>query len=344
MALLFVIMLAACENDEQLPFKTANSLPAVSTVMVSHGKIVNFQTRASNTMGQVALRFKDSESLRSYRQSLENKTEGEKIKSVEALGVNTLHEIALQADDELERIGNTAISEKQFRDLYEKYKAKYNGLLVSNPLDEYDLTLYVPDGDNIDSYIANTDGVYVVGSQVVKVDLGNDVSETIVNASKAFKSLNSKKFTNFSVFRPNKYTRVFLQASMSDIKLRVQMHCDKKMWYGWKNDPTHSYFLTPKLNNIIYLTQDSYGHETPINTLPMFIFDNKNTVKGSLDIILGKINGQRITGTLYAWTDLTAEHDSNGKMIMVVENRETHPKCLVEKAQIVNVDLAPVKL
>ena len=66
MALLFVIMLAACENDEQLPFKTANSLPAVSTVMVSH-----VQTRASNTMGQVALRFKDSESLRSYRQSLE---------------------------------------------------------------------------------------------------------------------------------------------------------------------------------------------------------------------------------------------------------------------------------
>ena len=191
MALLFVIMLAACENDEQLPFKTANSLPAVSTVMVSHGKIVNLQTRASNTMGQVALRFKDSESLRSYRQSLENKTEEEKIKSVEALGVSTLHEIALQADDELEKIGNTAMSEKQFRNLYEKYKAKCNGILVSNPLDEYDLSLYVPDGDNIDSYIANTNGVYVVGNRVVKVDLGNDVSETIVNASKAFKSLNN---------------------------------------------------------------------------------------------------------------------------------------------------------
>ena len=153
MVLLFVIMLAACESDEQLPFKTAKSLPAVSTVRVSHGEIVNPQTRVSNTMGQVALRFKDSESLRSFRQSLGNKTEGEKIKSVEALGVNTLHEIALQADDELERIGNTAISEKQFRDLYEKYKAKYNRLLVSNPLDENDLSLYVPDGDNIDSYI-----------------------------------------------------------------------------------------------------------------------------------------------------------------------------------------------
>jgi hypothetical protein len=344
MALLFVIMLAACENDEQLPYKPANSLPAVSTVMVSHGEIGNPQTRASNTMGQVALRFKDSESLRSYRQSLENKTEEEKIKSVEALGVSTLHEIALQADDELEKIGNTAISEKQFRNLYEKYKAKYNGILVSNPLDEYDLSLYVPDGDNIDSYIANTDGVYVVGNRVVKVDLGNDVSETIVNASKAFKSLNSKTFTNFSVFRPNKFTRVFLQASMSDIKVRVQMHCDKKMWYGWKNDPSHSYYLSPKLNNIIYLAQDSYGHETPINTLSMFVFDNKTTVKGSLDIILGKINGQRITGTLYAWTDLTAEHDSNGKMIMVAENGVMHPKCLVEKAQIVNVDLAPVKL
>ena len=107
------------------------------------------------------------------------------------MGVSTLHEIALQADDELEKIGNTAMSEKQFRNLYEKYKAKCNGILVSNPLDEYDLSLYVPDGDNIDSYIANTNGVYVVGNRVVKVDLGNDVSETIVNASKAFKSLNN---------------------------------------------------------------------------------------------------------------------------------------------------------
>lgn len=46
MVLLFVIMLAACESDEQLPFKTAKSLPAVSTVRVSHGEIVNPQTRA----------------------------------------------------------------------------------------------------------------------------------------------------------------------------------------------------------------------------------------------------------------------------------------------------------
>ena len=35
MALLFVIMLAACENDEQLPFKPANSLPAI---FYCHGK------------------------------------------------------------------------------------------------------------------------------------------------------------------------------------------------------------------------------------------------------------------------------------------------------------------
>ena len=68
MVLLFVIMLAACESDEQLPFKTAKSLPAVSTGRVSHGEIGNPQTRVSNTMGQVALRFKDSESLRSFRQ------------------------------------------------------------------------------------------------------------------------------------------------------------------------------------------------------------------------------------------------------------------------------------
>lgn len=336
----FIAMsLVACDNDEQNSLDSPKPESTVSAVMVKDGKIVSTQTRASENMGTVALKFKDEASLVSFKEYLSNETDAEKQKTIMSYGVRTLHDLAEQADDELEKIGVEASSEEQFRSLYNVYKAKYNGLLISNKHDSTDLTLYVPDEDNIDSYIANTNGVYVVGKRVVKVNLRNDVPETIVNASKAFKSLNSKTFTNFSVFRPNKFTRVFLQASMSDIKVRVQMHCDKKMWYGWKNDPSHSYYLSPKLNNIVYLAQDSYGHETPINTLSMFVFDNKNTVKGSLDIILGKINGQRITGTLYAWTDLTAEHDSNGKMIMVTENGVMHPKCLVEKAQIINVDL-----
>lgn len=238
MALLFIIMLTACENDEQLPFKPANSLPAVSTVMVSHGEFVNPQTRASNTMGQAALRFKDSKSLRSFRQSLENKTEEEKIKSVEALGVNTLHVIVLQADDELERIGNTAISEKQFRDLYEKYKAKYNSLLVSNPLDENDLSLYVPDEDNVESYIANNEGVYVVGNTVVKANLNNDVSTSVIKMSKAFMSDNNNIPTNSSVFKPNKYKKVYLDAYMINTKMGVRMH-----WKKSSKVSNHEFYL-----------------------------------------------------------------------------------------------------
>jgi hypothetical protein len=339
LVLMFVVMIAACDNDEQLSVKTGNALPAVSTVIVSNGEIVHSQTRASDAMGQPALIFKDSESLRSFKQSFENETEEERIKSVEALGVNTLHEMALQADDELEEIGNTATSEEQFRNLYEKYKAKYDGILVSNPLDEHDLTLYVPDGDNVDSYIANTDGIYVVGNQVVKANLKNNISKTVANMSMAFNAPNTTAPTNYSIFKPKKGKRVYLQAYMINIGMWVRMHCEKEMWYGWKNDPNRTYYLVTSLNNITYLGQGKYGQEVPTVPLSMFVFDNHNKVKNGFNIILGKMNGQRITGTLYAWTDITAEYDTNGKMIMITDNGITHPKCLVEKAQIVNVNL-----
>lgn len=177
---LIVISLASCDNYELNSLDSAKNVPAISTVMVSNNEVVSVQTRASENMGTVALKFKNEEALVSFKEFLSNETYSEKRHTLMSYGVRTLHDLAEQADNELEKIGKEASSEKQFRTLYNLYKAKYDGLLTTNKYDSTDLTLYVPDEDNVESYIANKEGVYVVGNSVVKANLKNDVSKSVM--------------------------------------------------------------------------------------------------------------------------------------------------------------------
>ena len=63
--------------------------------------------------------------------------------------------------------------------------------------------------------------------------------------------------------------------------------------------------------------------------------------KKGFNIILGKVNGDRITGSLYAWTDLTIDRDAKDNIIMVQEKVKELILKAPLKAQIVNVDLSP---
>lgn len=335
------LLLVACDNDELNSLDSTKQGSAVSTAMVKDGEVVSTQTRTSENSGTVALKFKDEASLASFKESLYNETDAEKRITLMSYGVRTLHDLAEQADDELERIGEESSSEEEFRNLYNEYKAKYDGQLVTNKYDSTDLTLYVPDEDNVESYIANNEGVYVVGNTVVKANLKNDVSTSVIRMSKAFMSNNNKTPVNSSVFKPNKHEKVYLDVYMINIRMWVRMHCKKKMWYGWKNDPNRSYYLITRLNNITYLAQGKYGQEVPTSPLPMFIFDNHKNVKNGFNIILGKVNGGRIIGTIYAWTDMTIDRNSKGEIITVQEGGMLHPKVSIEKAQILNVNLTP---
>ena len=156
------LLLVACDNDELNSLDSTKQGSAVSTAMVKDGEVVSTQTRTSENSGTVALKFKDEASLASFKESLYNETDAEKRITLMSYGVRTLHDLAEQADDELERIGEESSSEEEFRNLYNEYKAKYDGQLVTNKYDSTDLTLYVPDEDNVESYIANNEGVYVV--------------------------------------------------------------------------------------------------------------------------------------------------------------------------------------
>ena len=102
----FIAMsLVACDNDEQNLLDPPKPESTVSAVMIKDGKIVSTQTRASENMGTVALKFKDEASLASFKRSLSNETDAEKQKNIMSYGVRTLHDLAEQADDELEKIG-----------------------------------------------------------------------------------------------------------------------------------------------------------------------------------------------------------------------------------------------
>lgn len=338
------ISMASCSDSiesQDTPIAETD-MPNISTVIISNEKIVSeLSTRSTDEKGEKALRFKDYASYISFKSSLENESNSECENIVRKYGVTSLHELAHVADEELEKIGNEAISEQEFHKLYEKYKSKYAGYLITNPYDPTDLTLYVPDEDNIETYIANTKGVYVIGNQVVRAKTTNNVSESVFRMSKALAMPNSDIPTNSSVYKPEKKKRVYLDAYMINIRMWVKMHCQKKMWYGWKNDPNRSYYIVTALNGITYLSTGKYGQEVPTDPLPMFVFDNHNKVKNGFNIILGRINGSKITGTIYAWTDLTIEYDSQGNIITVRDHGQIHPKGLIEKAQAINIDLSP---
>ncbi len=339
---MFAIILGACNNDELAMQQVSNHYPSdnVSTIWINDGLICNTRVETTDEK-QLALRFKDFSSLENFKNKLNEVTDEEKLQIINNYGISTLHNIATIADEELEKIGNSASSESEFRMLYESYKQKYANYLITNYIDKTDLTLYVPDEDNIESYISNTNGFYVVGEQVIKANLNNQLSESITRLSKAAITPNSNTPVNTSVFSPKKKKKVYFDAYMVNVHMRVKMHCKKKMWYGWKNDPHRHYYFDPSLSsNFSFLSIGQSGQEIVVSPLPRYVFNNG--VDNGFDIILGKINsGSSITGEIYTWTDMTSEHDANGNELTEVLNGLIVPKCLKSRAHVVRIDLKP---
>ena len=325
--------LVSCEESEKL-------FDGISTVFVEGENVKHAPpTRASSIEGEKALRFKDYATFEKFKMELQEMSDEEKSKMAEKFGVKTLHSIADIADDELEAIGNNATSETEFRNHYKLYKEKYTDVLISNCLDTTDLTLYVPDGDNIKTYICNRNNVYVIDDEVIKEDFKKELSESIIKLSK---SNSSEPPLNGSEYSPTDGKKVYFQAKMINTNMWIEMHCKKKMWYGWKNDPNRSYYFTTSLTNIQFLVQGQYGQEMVTGPLPMYIHNNKNKCKNGINYILGRIyGGNTITGYIYAWTDLTSEYDANNNEIWDTVNGFSMPRCLNSKAQIIKINLKP---
>lgn len=332
-------LMMACSNDEFSIKHSENSLNEISTVMVRGENVYEMGTRAILDDTQPALRFKDNNALLRFEAKLNDLSDDEKIAIVSKYGISTLHDIAKAADEELELLGQSASSEEEFRELYAKYKQKYDGILISNDIDKSDLTLYVPEEDNVKSYISNVNQIYVVGDKVVKANLNDNLSESMVRLSSTTTTASTLPI-NTSVYSPKSGKKVYFDAYMVGIRMWVKMHCKKKMWYGWKNDPAREYFFDSHVNNFVYLGKGQYGQEVETPRLPRYIFNNN--VKEGFNIILGRSSSNaNITGEIYTWTDMTSEHDADGKDITEKLDGYIVPKCLKSKAHIIMINLKP---
>lgn len=343
-SLAFLVM--SCSQDDQLQVVENSDdfkLEQPKVVLVENGSVVPV-TRSVNDSSKLALSFSNEQSFLNFKKSLENVSDYEKQEIVSRLGFRSLHDLADKADDELECLGKNATSETVFRDLYAKYVKKYNGLLIRNDVDTTDLTLYVPDGDNLNSYMVNESSQIVIGGKVISINLQNKLPETVVDASKAIMSYDNGVSTfastddvNHFVYSPKKHKRVYFNAYMRGVYMWVQMYAKKKMWYGWKNDPNREYFFDSFLSSTFeYQYQQPNGAVISMR-LPRYIFNNN--VKNGFNIVLGKTNASVITGEIRTWTDMTSEHDSDGKQLSETVEGHLVPKCLLSKAKICKINL-----
>lgn len=199
-----------------------------------------------------------------------------------------------------------------------------------------------PDEDNVETFIGNQNGMYVIDGEIKRINIRKDLAESVAKATQSLLSdrANAKSIdVNTSTYRPMKNKEIYFNAYMRGGRLWVKMSAKKKMWYGWKNDPHRSYYFDSFLSpNFSYLAQGQYGQEVIAPRLPRYIFNNN--VKNGFNIILGKITGgNALTGKFHTWTDLTSEHDANGKDQTEVINGHVVPKCLIGKAHIININL-----
>lgn len=130
---------------------------------------VSADTRSNTENKELALQFPSETGYQAFLEKLKAMSHQERIELTNNLGLTSLQEIANIADIELETIGKEATSESDFRNKYEQYVEKYNGILISNPYDASDLSLYVPDGENLATYTINENGLIAIGNEIRKL-------------------------------------------------------------------------------------------------------------------------------------------------------------------------------
>lgn len=340
MTMMLCLFLASCSNEDEMVDTPKE--PAVKSVLISDGQILNASTRASQGEGEFALCFENEAALQDFKSRLQIMSDDSKMKIVNQYGVTNLHDVADKADQELEAIGEKATSMAEFREMYDEYVNKYKDVLVTNGSDAEDLTLYVPDEDNVETFICNSHGEYVVGNEIRKANisktLANPVYKTMLADDGAMPPVTG---VNSIRYNPRSNLRIYFEAYMVNIRLWVKMHAQKHMWYGWKNDPNrHYYFKSYISSNFVYLGEGQYGQEITVNRLPLYLFENN--VKNGFNIILGKITtGVKLTGNFLVWSDNDIERDANDNLVTEVVNGVIVPKCETSRAHNVQIDLTP---
>lgn len=330
-------------NSDETP--NYKSIQLVQIIDGTHIESVNKPATESVDQGEQALRFDSESTYQSFLDRIKNMPSKERIALVQSYGLTSLQEIATIADKELDSIGTTASSETDFRTRYNNYKEKYEEVLISNKYTSEDLSLYVPDGDNLATYVLGQNHSIVIGNKVTPVSLSNDMSksEKAVYTPKAQTRASANEASGKYVHNDAQKTTYAVELRQNTM-LNVHVGFQKKMWYGWKRDNARDayYFLDASPFQYNYWLKpnasDAPIFQVNINRPDVYFFDTPGTIDYESGYIVG---GSRVlSGKLYVWTDYTVGTELVFYNLVIKGNtmytREQMPKCDKAKAYVLD--------
>lgn len=343
--LVSAFILMACSDYDEANSVIPTSGDEIEIVQISGNAVSRVKTRGSSNRDDLAFSFASMEAYSKFKAKLLKMNETQRMEYVEKLGVKSLKKIEDLADEELEKIGNTALNEEDFRQKYENYKEKYSGILIPNSQDNTDLNLYAPDGKNIDAFIANSQKQFVINNRIVNADLKNQI-DCISNRVYAAPLMQNNDYPiNKGSWQPKSGKKVYFEAERAYQEIIFKAHARKKMWYGWKNDPHRVFYMCANLSNFVYYIAGVAGQRVEMSSpLPMYIFEKG--VKNGFTLNFGRATSTtygNVTGRVLLWTDMTVEYDEEGNMkktqINSLGQKIEAPVALESKAHIVDIML-----
>lgn len=305
--ILFLVatVLACISCQEEISTQAESFVPQSKNLQVvqitDQGEIipVNGTVTRSSIEGELALQFASESAYQSTITEISRMTAKERLAYTD--NFTSLQKLAAEADKELDEIGEAATNEADFRKKYAQYVEKYSGKLITNKYDAEDLTLYVPDGDNLSTYFINENKKVVIGNEIKKVSLNNDMSdsEKAVFATTALANETTNRF-DFKETVDGKKTTGNIEID-SRAYINVHVGCQKKLWYGWRRDDHRDIYYQVAASPMAYRYIGPYGQELYTNNIQYYAYHNdgdKHVTVGSL-----QPGGQYLSGTLRVWTD-----------------------------------------
>ena len=304
---LATILLAniSCQ-EEEINTQIEPSVPQSKNLQIvqitNQGEIIpiNGTTTRSSVEGELALQFISESDYQSTITEISHMTAKERLEYVD--NFISLQKLANEADMELDEIGAVATSEADFRTKYAQYVEKYSEKLITNKYDVEDLTLYVPDGDNLSTYLINENKKVVIGNEVKEISLNNDMSSSEKAVFAADTRAGATNQFTFKETKDGKKTTgsVTLEASSG---IFVHVGCQKKLWYGWRRDTHRDIFFQLSASPMYYTLPNAIGEPYRLNSVQYHAFHDNG---GDYKFATGGLQpGNRIlSGNLRVWTDM----------------------------------------
>lgn len=333
------LMVFSCQQEElNMPAINQTNNEGIQLVEIVNGsQIIEVQakTRTSTKESELALQFPSKAIYRAFLEKLKYKTHEERISYIQSLGLTSLQDIAEIADEELDAIWEST-SDADFMNIYQDYKKKYEGILIANPYDSTDCSLYVPSGDEMATYVSNSRSNIVIGNEIIKLNLKQDLSpsDKLVFAPRDVLPNGDTNEFGFQEIKDGKYKSTVAITIMPSSGVHFHVGYQKKKALWWKRDNRTTYMKIGG-DNLYYTYKGAYDQliSGKVN-IDMFVYSSRGIVDEYIGGVDPGMTG--IKGNIQLWTDLMVEPESKIYRFPVVDGKmadnTSHPILKNEKA------------